>query len=60
MAVDGIGVVLHAAHDGEQDGRVARPVLWVGLPEVLTSFAVYDTLELGSLFCDLDSQLFVA
>ena len=59
LSIDGIGVVFHAAHDGEKDGRMTWPILRIGLPKILTPVAVDNTLEFGSHFCDLDGQLFI-
>ena len=59
LAVHAIGVVVHAAHDGEEDGRVARPELRISLPQVFLAVCVFDTLELSSLFGDRHRELFV-
>ena len=60
LPVYGVGVVFHTAHDGEKNGRAARPVCWIGLPEVLASLVIGNTLEFGSHFCDFNSQFFIA
>ena len=59
LAVDTVGVVVDAADDGKEDGGVARPVFGIGLPQVLLTVGVFDTLELGSLFGYDDGDLFV-
>ena len=58
-AVDAVGVLPESADDGEQDGRVAGPVVRVGLPQVLMTFLVFDALELSSFFCNLNGEKFV-
>ena len=58
LAVDIVRVVLDAADDGEEDRRAAWPFLST-LPQVLAPVGVFDALELGSHFTDLDGEVLI-
>ena len=60
LPVDTIGLVVDAAHDGEEDGRAARPELGVALPQIFLTIGILDALELSSLLRYDDGELFVS
>ena len=58
LAIHPIGIVIDAAHQREQDRRMAGP-LGASLPHILPTLAVSHTLELGSFLADADGQLLI-
>lgn len=60
LPVDTIGLVVDAAHDGEEDGRAARPELGIALPQIFLTIGILDALELGSFLRYDDGELFVS
>lgn len=59
LAINRIGVVIHATHDGEEDGGVAWPEFGIGLPQIFLTIGIFDALELGSFLRNDDGELFV-
>ena len=59
LSINGIGVVVDATHDGEEDGGVARPEVGIGLPQIFLTIGIFDALELGSFLRNDDGELFV-
>ena len=55
-----IGVVVDAAHDGEEDGGTAWPECGIALPEIFFTVCILDALELSSFLRYGDGDLFVS
>ena len=58
-ATDAAGVFPQSAHDGEENGRVAVPILLVAVPEIFLAFGIPDALKFGPHRSHTDGQFFV-
>ena len=59
LTINTVGLVVDGTDDGEEDGRVARPVLWVCLPQIFLTIGILDALEFGSFLRNDDGELFI-